>query len=110
MPAVSLKSILLVDDEPLYLTAVQDILEYEGYVVEILDHPKKALEKDLSQFVAVISDLNMPEMNGLELQKEILKKHPQLRVFVWSALPPLDGSCLEKGSKAIKKIVSALAE
>ena len=33
----------------------------------------------------VLSDINMPEMNGLELLKEIKAKHPKLKVFMITA-------------------------
>jgi two-component system, response regulator, stage 0 sporulation protein F len=33
----------------------------------------------------VLSDINMPEMNGLELLKEIKTRHPKLKVFMITA-------------------------
>ena len=41
--------------------------------------------KDLEGDTIVLSDINMPEMNGIELLKEISKKFPNIKVLLVSA-------------------------
>ena len=68
--------ILFVDDElPLVELGVL-ILEGLGYSVEATNSSIDALrifEKDSDKFDLVITDLTMPDLNGLELSKKILK-------------------------------------
>jgi CheY-like chemotaxis protein len=38
-----------------------------------------------ADLVLILSDINMPGMNGLELLKKIKEKYPQLKVFIITA-------------------------
>ena len=59
--------ILLVDDSITTRTLEKSILSKAGYKVELATDPIKALEKMKNErFDLIISDLEMPEMNGLE--------------------------------------------
>lgn len=64
--------ILLVEDTPFFQKVEKDYLETSGYTVVLAENGKEAfkiLQKE--QFDAVVSDIVMPEMNGLELIKRI---------------------------------------
>ncbi len=64
-PAVT---VLCVDDDPDLLAIVGRILRRDGYDVITVDRPHAALEVLRSRPVAVmVSDFEMPEMNGVEL-------------------------------------------
>lgn len=65
-------SIICIDDEPSILEISKIFLEREGYVVSIIESPKKALELiRRNQYNVVISDYEMPEMSGIDLFKKI---------------------------------------
>ena len=66
-------SILVVDDEADARVAVADLLMHEGFEVETAGDAFKALGK-LDGFApdVVVSDLQMPGMNGLELMERLL--------------------------------------
>lgn len=65
-------SILVVDDDPMNLTLLTDILELEGYQVVPAVNGKDALDKALSQPLdLVLSDVMMPEMHGFDLTREL---------------------------------------
>lgn len=69
MPA---KKILVVDDEPSVQQALQDILEDNGYHVELASNGKEGLEKINSQKPdVVLLDLRMPDMDGIEVLNRI---------------------------------------
>lgn len=64
--------VLLVEDTPFFQKLEKDYLENAGYQVTVADNGKIAFQKLLEQsFDIVVSDIVMPEMNGLELIKRI---------------------------------------
>ena len=60
-------------------------LEGEGYTVECASNGREGLEK-LNQLGAdlVITDIMMPEMDGLEVVQEIRRTHPEMPVIAIS--------------------------
>jgi len=81
--------ILLVDDHQLVLDGLKLILEdQEGIkVIGSCYNGKSAVEfiKD-GEVDLVLMDLNMPEMNGIEASKQILKIRPDIKVLILSML------------------------
>ena len=65
--------ILLVEDSEKYLTEMKGILEDQDYEVITATDGLKGLEalKDNNDLSLIISDLNMPNLNGLEMFKKI---------------------------------------
>lgn len=69
---MSSQKILIVDDEEAIRLALHDILEYENYSLVEADSAAQALlilEKE--KFDTIISDIKMPNMDGLELLSKI---------------------------------------
>ncbi|QEP43775.1 response regulator [Ectothiorhodospiraceae bacterium BW-2] len=75
-----MKTILLVDDSSTILLSMGDILTKAGFKVEKASNGKEALTKLQSGLKPnlVITDVNMPLMNGIELVREA-KKLPGMR-------------------------------
>ena len=64
--------IAVVDDEEMIRTLIGEILEEEGASVELFEGGNSAFEYLKSNQVNwIISDINMPDGNGLELVKKI---------------------------------------
>ena len=64
--------ILVVDDERVIREMLSDFLGLEGYVVRTVEDGVQALEElQRRSYNLVISDLKMPNMNGLELIEKI---------------------------------------
>ena len=79
--------ILLVDDDEAVLSFSELVLNKLGYNVIANSSSLEALElfKDLpSQFNLVITDYNMPEMNGADFCKEILTINPLIPIIMCS--------------------------
>ena len=81
-------TILVVDDEPIVLTALQFTLEREGFHVVACTSPTKALailqERD---FAVIISDQRMPEMMGLDFLIESRRIRPlSSRILITAVL------------------------
>jgi response regulator RpfG family c-di-GMP phosphodiesterase len=80
--------ILVVDDEPVVLTALKVTLEREGFPVVACTSPVKALsvlsERD---FAVIISDQRMPEMMGLDFLIESRRLRPHAsRILITAVL------------------------
>ncbi|MCU4137338.1 MAG: Chemotaxis protein histidine kinase CheA [Thermodesulfobacteria bacterium] len=71
------KKILLVEDSAFFRNMIKNYLEGSGYEVELAENGKKALNKLASDghFDLIITDLEMPEMDGFELIK-VLRSNP----------------------------------
>jgi len=74
------KRLLVVDDEAEFCEVLQDILEARGFTVDTASNGKEALRlmesKPESIYPVLIADINMPEMGGIELIRQVAVKYP----------------------------------
>ncbi|HVN97897.1 MAG TPA: response regulator [Syntrophorhabdaceae bacterium] len=85
------RSILIVDDDEMIRNLLMDFLHDLGYEVVSADSGGDALKKFAPEtYDLVISDLVMPDINGIELLKELLKKDSQLLFFLITGYPTLE--------------------
>ena len=60
--------ILVIDDERAIRNTLKDILEFEGYTIDLAENGKVGLEKALATtYDLIYTDIKMPEMDGLEM-------------------------------------------
>ena len=79
-------SVFIVDDEELITKSLTHILRNEGFEVSPFNNPLKALarlESDAPDLL--ISDVMMPELNGIELARQTRKLLPDCSVLLFSA-------------------------
>jgi CheY-like chemotaxis protein len=77
--------ILVIDDEEPVRTVLRQMLEKEGYEVE--EAPDGAVGLSLLQdhpIDLVITDLFMPEKEGIETMREVQKSFPQVKIIAMS--------------------------
>ncbi|MCX6153881.1 MAG: sigma-54 dependent transcriptional regulator [Candidatus Kapabacteria bacterium] len=79
-------NIMIVDDEKILRISLRDNLTEAGYNVNSFDDPLKALA-DLGNknYHVVITDIKMPQMNGIELLKNIKRFNQNINVIVMTA-------------------------
>ncbi len=83
-------SVLVVDDEDMIREIVSERLRLEGYHVGEAEHGKIALKKlEEEKFDVLLTDINMPVMNGISLLKEV-KSRNDLAVIVMSGQADLE--------------------
>jgi len=80
---VANKSILVVDDDKIILDSLCEFLSLEGFEAIGAETQKTALARlKERQFNLVITDVNLPDGNGLELLEIIRSEYPQAVVIV----------------------------
>jgi CheY-like chemotaxis protein len=71
--------ILVVDDEPLVAGLMVDVLVTEGHEVDMARNGREALEKIAARsYDLIVSDLRMPELDGVGLYRELERRRPAL--------------------------------
>jgi len=76
-------TVLLVDDEPEFLDALSERLELRGLAVDTAVNGDVALAKARARvFDAVLLDMAMPGMDGIQTLKGLLDINPDLQVIL----------------------------
>jgi CheY-like chemotaxis protein len=77
--------IIVVDDEPIIADTLVNILQGEGHDALAVSHGESAIKwAKLVLPDAIISDVIMPGMDGIETAKAIMKVLPQCRIILFS--------------------------
>lgn len=80
--------ILIVDDEPVVIKSCERILTPEGYAVDGASNGREAIGKlGKDGFDLVITDLRMPDIDGIELIRWIKNSKPDTGVVVITGYP-----------------------
>jgi DNA-binding NtrC family response regulator len=84
-------AILVIDDEKSIRRTLREILEYEGYKVDEANDGLEglALMKD-KQFDAVLLDIKMPKMDGIEVLDKIMESYHETPVIMVSGHGTID--------------------
>src|SRR5260370_35542011 len=101
MPQPSAVKCLVVDDEPRLRRVLVRLLEGEGFSCAEAGSGTEALEMLQREPVPlVISDLRMPQMDGVTLLRAIIAKGPDTAVLVVTAVAEVESAaaCLQPGA------------
>ncbi|HPV49623.1 MAG TPA: sigma-54 dependent transcriptional regulator [Smithellaceae bacterium] len=82
--------ILVLDDDAVACEFLREALERDGYGVDVYTAATDALEQDLGQYDLLISDIRMPEMDGLQFLNEVRNRWPDLPVILMTAYGSLE--------------------
>lgn len=84
-------NVLIVDDEENARLGLSKLLSCEGYRVSAVANGFEALRYlQMNEVDLVITDMNMPEMNGLVFMREMSNLYPQLKVIMLTAYGGVD--------------------
>jgi PAS domain S-box-containing protein len=79
------RTILLVEDNEMVRTLVNELLKQHGFEVLVAEDPKQALRISEGRSLdLLITDVVMPHMTGPELHTRLLESHPGLKVLFMS--------------------------
>ncbi len=85
--------ILVVDDNKELREILEEFLESDGHEVEGSPNGRDALERHKkSPFDLIITDLNMPEISGMELIKTIRKENPDTEFVIITGYASMDSA------------------
>ena len=92
------EKILLVDDDMDFLSIMSERMQTRGMDVSTAASAKEAIQMaEAESFDAIILDLQMPEMDGLEALKVLKAQKPELQVILLTG-----HATIEKGVEAMK--------
>lgn len=92
------EKVLLIDDEVEFTRALGKRMEARGADVDIAARGREALEMAKAHsYDAIVLDLLMPEMDGIETLKRLLQDNPDLQVILLTG-----HASVEKGVEAVK--------
>ncbi|MFT3712904.1 MAG: sigma-54 dependent transcriptional regulator [Archangium sp.] len=84
-------SLLVIDDDPGIVAWLTESLPDEGFVVRGETSARRALETlTTTPFDLVISDVEMPELRGIDLLREVKKVRPEQMVLLVTAFGSID--------------------
>ena len=83
--------ILVVDDEPALREIARELLTGAGYAVAVCSNGREALEAlQRESYDAVLSDVRMPDMDGLGLLRAVREKDLDVPVVLWTGGPSVE--------------------
>ncbi len=88
-----MRKILVVDDDDLIRELIYEILTPHDFEVVLADNGNKALEiLDREKVDLIITDIIMPDKEGIETIMDIRKKLPQAKIIAMSGGGQLDAN------------------
>jgi len=101
------RTILLVDDEPNILKSLQRALRHLEAKIYIANNAEQALEAlALNEVGVILSDLNMPKINGIELLDKVHQIHPYTVRMILSGNEEFESACDAINRSAIHKYIT----
>jgi DNA-binding response OmpR family regulator len=80
-----MKKVLVIDDDPIMCETIRDILQYENYEVKTAANGYEGITMLASEFFdLVVTDVLMPDKDGIEVILEVKKKYPNVKILAVS--------------------------
>jgi two-component system chemotaxis sensor kinase CheA len=101
-PSASAQSVLLVDDSAFFRNMLAPVLKAAGYRVRVANNAQEGLVvlRSGQQFDAILTDIEMPDMNGFEFA-EVIKADQRLGAMPIIALSSMiSPAAIERGRQA----------
>ncbi len=82
--------LLVVDDEAVICQACRRVFSHQGFQVEECTDARQGLNRATEgNYAAVLLDIKMPEMDGIEFLEELRKRKPNLPVMIMTGYPSI---------------------
>ncbi|MBN2372164.1 response regulator [bacterium] len=103
------KQILVIDDEEMLCETLKDILQEDGYNVRTSVNALSGLaeiEKDAPDLI--ISDIKLPDINGIDLIKRIKQERPNIEIIIITAFGEAESYLQAKEKGAFEYITKPI--
>lgn len=88
---MSAGKLLVIDDEGIVRTSCKRVLSPEGYDVRLASNAFEGIKMlEEEQFDVVLTDLKMPDMDGITVLETIKKRWPETQVIVITGYQTVD--------------------
>jgi ATP-dependent Lon protease len=95
--------ILVVDDEENFLRLLSRTLTKEGYTIRTAGDGKKAIAcLEQERFDLAVVDVQMPQIDGMALLRQIRKRYPGTRIILITGFPTAEGRALALQEGAVE--------
>jgi PAS domain S-box-containing protein len=103
----SATKILIVDDDVFVLEMLSEILSASGYAIQTAENGMKAIERYIADpsISLIVSDVNMPEMDGIQLIKELRKKSLDVPIIMVTSVSSISVAVDALSSGAIDYVL-----
>jgi len=99
-------SILVVDDELLIRDLLYDFFTGQGWTISVAENGDKALDIIAHKPIdLVLSDIKMPEMDGLALTEELRRAHPEIPVVLMTGFPSVDTAVIALRHRVVDYVI-----
>jgi DNA-binding NtrC family response regulator len=89
----SLQKILIVDDDPKILDVIASVLRDGGYTVDTAANGTKAIRSvDTESYDLVVTDLKMPEVDGMMVLKHVVDRSPDTMCIILTGYGTIEGA------------------
>ncbi|MBI4763707.1 MAG: response regulator [Deltaproteobacteria bacterium] len=92
-PAYHQPHVLLMEDEFSVAKGLEMVMREAGYEVDLADTGQKALDKfGVSDFDLLVADLRLPDMDGMEVIRQVRDKRPKTNVVIITGYPSVSSA------------------
>jgi DNA-binding NtrC family response regulator len=103
--------IMVVDDEPVVCTVLNELFTGEGFSVELAFTAEEALAKiERAPVDLVIADKNLPKMNGLDLLRRVKERSPRVEFLIMTGYGSLDSAIAAMDSGAAAYVLKPFGD
>lgn len=85
--------LLIIEDDPVLRSGLEEVLKDEGYEINSAGDGRTGLKLFVEKkYDMVLTDLVMPDMNGMDVLKEIKKTNPKTHVIIITAFATVENA------------------
>ena len=87
------ETVLVIDDDPFMIELLTDSMSAAGYTVVTAEDGQQARHvMNSNEFQVALIDLSLPDLDGMELVKDISNESPDAQIIIMTGFPSLESA------------------